>query len=72
MRVIARATPEDRLLLVCGIKQKGGLIGMAGSSIADADALKKADVGICMGSGCDVAKDHSDLVILDNNFKSIH
>jgi Ca2+-transporting ATPase len=45
---------------------------MAGHSIADAEALKKADVGICMGSGCDVAKDHSDLVILDNNFKSIH
>ena len=45
---------------------------MAGHSIADADALKKADVGLCMGSGCDVAKDHSDLVILDNNFKSIH
>jgi hypothetical protein len=49
LRVIARATPEDRLLLVCGIKQKGGLIGMAGSSIADADALKKADVGFAMG-----------------------
>lgn len=45
---------------------------MAGHSIADAEALKKADVGLCMGSGCDVAKDHSDLVILDNNFKSIH
>ena len=44
---------------------------MAGDSIADADALRKADVGLCMGSGCDVAKDNSDLVILDNNFKSI-
>ena len=44
---------------------------MAGDSIADADALKKADVGLCIGSGCDVAKDNSDLVILDNNFKSI-
>jgi Ca2+ transporting ATPase len=71
LRVIARATPEDRLLLVCGIKQKGGLIGMAGSSIADADALKKADVGFCMGNGCDVAKDNSDLIILNNDFFSI-
>lgn len=71
MRVIARATPEDRLLLVCGIKQKGGLIGMAGSSIADAEALKKADVGFCMGNGCDVAKDNSDLIILNNDFFSI-
>lgn len=45
---------------------------MAGDSIADAEALKKADVGLCMGSGCDVAKDNSDLVILDNNFESIY
>ena len=45
---------------------------MAGSSIADAEALKKADIGFCMGMGCDVAKDNSDLVILDNNFSSIH
>ena len=44
---------------------------MAGDSIADAEALKKADVGLCMGSGCDVAKDNSDLVILDNKFESI-
>lgn len=45
---------------------------MAGDSIADAESLKKADIGLCMGSGCDVAKDNSDLVILDNDFKSIH
>lgn len=44
---------------------------MAGDSIADAEALKKADVGFCMGSGCDVAKDNSDLVILDNDFLSV-
>ena len=45
---------------------------MTGDSIADAEALRKADVGLCMGSGCDVAKDSSDLVILDNDFVSIH
>lgn len=44
---------------------------MTGDSISDAEALKKADVGLCMGSGCDVAKDNSDLVILDNNYISI-
>lgn len=45
---------------------------MAGDSIADAEALKKANVGFCMGSGCDVAKDNSDLVILDDDFRSIY
>ena len=45
---------------------------MAGDSINDAEALKKANVGLCMGSGCDVAKDNSDLVILDDDFRSIY
>jgi len=72
VKVIARCTSEDKFVFVCGIKQKGGLVGMTGDSISDADALKKADVGFCMGSGCDVAKDNSDLVILDDDFKSIH
>lgn len=72
IKVLARCSPEDKFILVAGIQQEGGMVAMAGHSIADAEALKKANVGICMGSGCDVAKDHSDLVILDNNFKSIH
>jgi len=57
--------------LIRGIQQQGGLIGMAGDSIADSEALKQADVGLCMGSGCDVAKDNSDLIIMDDNFASI-
>lgn len=72
LRIIARASAEDKYVLVAGIKQAGGLVGMTGESIADAMALKKADVGLCMGSGCQVAKDNSDLVILDNDFVSIH
>lgn len=47
------------------------MIGMAGDSIADSVALKTANVGFCMGSGCDVAKDNSDLIIIDNDFKDI-
>ena len=48
------------------------MIGMAGDSIADQAALIDADVGFCMGSGCDVAKDNSDLIINDNDFSSIY
>lgn len=69
---MARTTSEDKFVFVSGVKQKGGLVGMTGDSISDAEALLKADVGLCMGSGCDVAKDSSDLIILDNNFISIH
>lgn len=72
VKVIARCTSEDKFVFVCGIKSKGGLVGMTGSSISDAEALRKADVGLSMGTGCDVAKDNSDLVILDNNFESIY
>lgn len=71
-KVLARCTSEDKFMFVCGIKQKGGLVGMTGRSITDSEALKKADVGFCMGSGCDVAKDNSDLVVLDDDFESIH
>ena len=44
---------------------------MAGDGIADSEVLKQADVGLCMGTGCDVAKDNADLIITDNNFYSI-
>jgi magnesium-transporting ATPase (P-type) len=71
-KILARASAEDKFILVSGIKQKGGLVGMTGDSIADAEALKRADVGFAMGTGCDVAKDNSDLVILDNRFMSIY
>lgn len=71
-KVIARCTSQDKFIFVCGIKQKGGLVGMTGQTISDSEALKKADVGFCMGSGCDVAKDSSDLVLLNDEFKSIY
>jgi magnesium-transporting ATPase (P-type) len=72
LRVLARCTAEDKQILVSAFKLNNGFVGMTGDSIADAKALRNANVGLCMGSGCDVAKDNSDLVILDNDFVSIH
>jgi len=72
LRVLARATAEDKFILVSGIRGKSGIVGMTGEGITDAKALKCAQVGLCMGSGCDVAKDQADLVIRDNKFQSIH
>lgn len=72
LRIIARATDEDKLILIQGIKQEGGLVAMSGEKTSDATALKMANVGLCMGSGCTVAKENSDLVIMDNDFKSIY
>jgi len=57
LKIIARATDEDKMLLIAGIKRKGGLVAMSGDSISDASALKMANVGLCMGNSCQVAKD---------------
>ena len=72
VRVIARANPIDKQILIRGMKINNGMIGMAGDSIADSEGLQEADVGFCMGSGCDVAKDNSDLIIINNDFSSIY
>ena len=72
VRIIARASSEDKFVLVAGTKQNGGCVSMTGDGITDAEALRKADVGLCMGTGCEVAKDSSDLIILDNDFDSIY
>lgn len=72
VKVIARTSSEDKFVLITGTKKRGGIVAMTGDSITDAEALRKADVGLCMGSGCEVAKDNSDLIILDNDFYSIY
>ncbi len=69
--VIARVLPSDKSRLVQIGQKKGYVVGMTGDGINDASSLKRADVGFAMGSGTDVAKDAGDIVISDNNFKSI-
>ena len=71
LRVVARALPSDKSRLVKICQKKGLVVGMTGDGVNDAPALKIADVGFSMGSGTEIAKDSSDIVILDNNLISI-
>ena len=71
LRVVARSLPSDKSRLVKISQSMGYVTGMTGDGINDAPALKKADVGFSMGSGTEVAKEASDIIILDNNFLSI-
>jgi len=71
IRVIARALPSDKGRLVRLAQELGLVAGMTGDGINDAPALKKADVGFAMGDGTEIAKEASDIVILDNNIASI-
>ena len=71
LRVVARALPSDKSRLVKIVQKMGLVAGMTGDGVNDSPALKIADVGFAMGSGTEIAKDSSDIVILDNNLISI-
>lgn len=71
IKIISRAKPSDKSRLVSIIKSMNLVVGMTGDGINDASALKKADVGFSMGSGTEVAKEASDIIILDDNINSI-
>ena len=71
LAVVARALPTDKSRLVRISQELGLVVGMTGDGVNDAPALKKADVGFSMGSGTEVAKEASDIILLDNNFNSI-
>lgn len=71
IKVVARALPQDKSRLVKVLQSINLVVGMTGDGVNDAPALKKADVGFSMGSGTEVAKEASDIVILDDNILSI-
>lgn len=71
LKVVSRALPEDKKRLVLLTKELGLVTGMTGDGVNDCIALKKADVSFAMGSGIEVAKEASDIVILDDNIVSI-
>ncbi len=69
--VIARALPTDKSRLVRLSQEADFVVGMTGDGINDAPALKRADIGFAMGAGTQVAKDAGDIIIMDNNLRSI-
>jgi Ca2+-transporting ATPase len=71
LRIMARSSPEDKYELVKLMKSLGHVVASSGDGANDAPALKEADVGCSMGGGTDLAKEASDIVILNDDFDSI-
>lgn len=70
--VFSRISPEDKLRIINILKKKKEIVAMTGDGVNDSLALKRSDIGIAMGKrGTDIARDSSDLILIDDNFNSI-
>jgi len=69
--VFSRIRPQDKLRIVGALQARGEITAMIGDGVNDAPALKRANVGVVVGSATDVAKETADLILLDNNFRTV-
>jgi Ca2+-transporting ATPase len=70
-RIYARVEPKHKIRIVSAWQKKGEIVAMVGDGVNDAPAIKKADIGLSLGSGTEIAKEASDLVLLNDSFEII-